>query len=197
MENLKLTAGDFERVAKLLGIEVATIKAVQKVETGGRGGFYDSGRSKILFEGHVFWKQLIDRKMNPDDFVKGNENILYKSWTKEFYLRGEREYERLEKAIKIDEAAALASASWGMFQIMGFNYGVCGYKGVREFVEAMKQSEGAQLEAFAGFVKGNKLVSYLANKEWKEFARRYNGPGYEANHYDEKMETAYNEYLSL
>lgn len=194
MADLRLTEQDFGRVAQLLGVEVAAVKAVQEVETGGRGGFYDSGRPKILFEGHIFWKQLVARKINPDDFVAGNEDILYKAWTRQHYLSGEREYGRLEKALKINEEAALASASWGMFQIMGFNYAACGYKGVREFVEAMKRSEGAQLEAFAGFVKGNKLVPYLAAKDWKEFARRYNGPGYAENHYDEKMEKAYHKY---
>ena len=33
-----LTENDFQRVADLLGIEVAVVKAVQAVETGGYGG---------------------------------------------------------------------------------------------------------------------------------------------------------------
>lgn len=195
MADLRLEEQDFVRVAHQLGVEVAAIKAVQEVETGGRGGFYDSGRPKILFEGHIFWKQLTNRKLSPESFVAGNENILYKSWTRQHYLSGEREYERLEKAMMVDEEAALASASWGMFQVMGFNYEVCGYKGVREFVEAMKQSEGTQLDAFAGFVRGSRLIPYLVNKDWKNFACRYNGPGYAENHYDEKLDKAYRKYI--
>ncbi|MFK1982971.1 peptidoglycan-binding protein, partial [Bacteroides fragilis] len=42
MENL--TENDFQRVADLLGIEVAVVKAVQAVETGGHGGFVAPGR---------------------------------------------------------------------------------------------------------------------------------------------------------
>lgn len=195
MEILKLTEKDFERVAQLLGVEVAVVKAVQEVETGGRGGFYSSGRPRILFEGHVFWERLEKRKIDPTTLVAGNENILYKKWTREHYLKGEREYERLEKAMKINEEAALESASWGMFQIMGYNYAICNYRNVRDYVDAMKKSETAQLEAFAAYVKGNKQLAYLANQDWKGFARRYNGLCYADNHYDTKLEQAYLKYV--
>ena len=33
----------FQRVADFLGVEVAVVKAVQTVETGGRGGFVAPG----------------------------------------------------------------------------------------------------------------------------------------------------------
>ena len=59
MENL--TENDFQRVADLLGIEVAVVKAVQAVETGGHGGFVAPGRPMILFEGHIFWRELKKR----------------------------------------------------------------------------------------------------------------------------------------
>ena len=42
-----LTENDFQRVADLLGIEVAVVKAVQAVETGGHGGFVAPGLSLI------------------------------------------------------------------------------------------------------------------------------------------------------
>lgn len=194
MDKLNVTEADIRRVADMLGIEVAAVKAVQEVETEGRGGFYKSGRPRILFEGHVFWQQLEQRKILPSDYVAGNENILYKSWTREHYLKGEREYERLEQAAKIHEEAALASASWGMFQIMGYNFALCGYKSVKEMVDAMKKNEGAQLDAFAGYVRRRKLIPYLLNKDWKGFASRYNGPGYEENSYDLKLQQAYGKF---
>ena len=56
MENL--TENDFQRVADWLGVEMAVVKAVQTVETGGRGGFVAPGRPAILFEGHIFWREL-------------------------------------------------------------------------------------------------------------------------------------------
>ena len=65
MENL--TENDFQRVADLLGIEVAVVKAVQAVETGGHGGFVAPGRPMILFEGHIFWRELKKRGLDPPD----------------------------------------------------------------------------------------------------------------------------------
>lgn len=197
MGNLKLTDADFGRVAEMLGVEKAAVMAVQEVETDGRGGFFTNGRPAILFEGHVFWNQLKKKGINPEEYVAGNEDILYPKWTREHYKGGVKEYERLEKAMKIDEEAALASVSSGMFQIMGFNYAPCGYKNAKDFFEAMEQNEGVQLEAFARLVKANKWADYLKAKDWAGFARRYNGPGYEQNNYHVKIEKAYDKYLKL
>ena len=77
-----LTENDFQRVADLLGIEVAVVKAVQAVETGGHGGFVAPGRPMILFEGHIFWRELKKRGLDPERYVAGNENILYPKWEK-------------------------------------------------------------------------------------------------------------------
>lgn len=194
MEAIKLTDNDFNRVAARLGIETAAVKAVQKVETGGRGGFWEQGKPQILFEGHVFWKRLVQRGIDPSSWAKGNEDILYEKPTSAYYVGGIKEYDRLERAKAIDKIAALESASWGMFQVMGFNYADCGFKDVLSFVEAMCLSEGHQLEAFASFVQKNGMVKYLKAKDWAGFASRYNGKGYQKYHYDEKMAKAYEEY---
>ena len=37
----------------------------------------------------------------------------------------------------IDEECALLATSWGIYQIMGFNYSVAGYRDVEDFVTAM------------------------------------------------------------
>ena len=94
----------------------------------------------------------------------------------------------------LDRAAALQSASWGMFQIMGFNYQACGYSSVESFVEDMFKSESEHLSAFVGFIKKNKLAAALKSKNWATFAAAYNGPGYAENHYDTKMEKAYKKF---
>ena len=87
--------------------------------------------------------------------------------------------------------AALMSASWGMFQIMGFNHKACGFASVHDFVRAMSQSPQAQLLAFVGFVEQRGLVPFLREHRWGDFARRYNGPGYVYNRYDLKLREAY------
>ena len=191
---LRLTEEDFRRCADVLGVEVAAVKAVQEVETGGRGGFFAPGRPAILFEGHIFWSQLKKQGLNPEDYVKGNEDILYPKWTKSHYKGGMGEYERLKKALAINENAAACSASWGLFQIMGFNYAACGCKNAREFVEKMCANEGGQLDLFTAFLKFNGWDKYLRTLNWTEFARHYNGPQYAQNKYDEKLQKAYMKY---
>ena len=129
-----LTELDYIECAQLLGVDVAIIKAVKDVESGNIGGFFKSGHPTILFEGHVFWNELKKRNKKPELFVKGNEDILYPKWTKKYYSSEEGELSRLSKAMKIDRIAALSSASWGMFQLMGFNYKSCNCYDIDEFI---------------------------------------------------------------
>lgn len=188
-----LSEKDLEDLAKELQIEVAAVKAVYEVESGGRG-FLTSGKPKILFEGHIFWRQLKKYKLNPVNFKTGNEDVLYPKWIRKYYQHGEGEYERLNKAKKIHSSAALESASWGIFQIMGFNYQKAGYNSVQDYVKAMYKSERVHLMAFGKFIKSEGLAKYLKNKEWAKFAYYYNGKDYKKNKYDIKLEKAYNKY---
>ena len=191
----RLIDEDFTQVAELLGCEPAALKAVQQVETGGRGGFFSPGRPAILFEGHIFWTQLKKRGSNPEDYVKGNENILYPKWEKGHYKGGIGEYDRLEQARKINREAADASSSWGMFQIMGFNYAACGEESIESFVRSMCESEFKQLLLTANFIKKNsQMLQALQARDWAVFAKCYNGPAYAQNRYDVKLEAAYQKY---
>lgn len=190
----RLTDKEFEVVARLLSCETAALKAVLEVETGGRGGFFAPGKPAILFEGHIFWNQLKKKGIDPQNHVAGNENILYPKWNKTHYKGGLAEYDRLEKARKIDRDAANASASWGMFQIMGFNYAACGESSIESFVNAMSESELKQLILSTRFIKQAGMLPALQRKDWTEFARRYNGPAYAENSYDTKLAHAYNKY---
>ena len=191
----RLIDEDFTQVAELLGCEPAALKAVQQVETGGRGGFFSPGRPAILFEGHIFWTQLKKRGSNPEDYVKGNENILYPKWEKGHYKGGIGEYDRLEQARKINREAADASASWGMFQIMGFNYAACGEESIESFVRSMCESEFKQLLLTANFInKNSQMLQALQARDWAVFAKCYNGPAYAQNRYDVKLEAAYQKY---
>jgi peptidoglycan hydrolase-like protein with peptidoglycan-binding domain len=185
-----LSEEDIQRAAHKLGVNVATVKAVYKVESNGKGFVGDN--PKILFEGHIFWKQLKAHGLNPANYQKGNENILHSAWTKAYY--GQNQYERLDKAKAIHQDSANESASWGLFQIMGFHWKSLGYASVQEFVDKMYQSEGEQLMAFVRFIEVNNLVRFLKVRDWAGFARRYNGPGYRANRYDVKMAQAYKQY---
>lgn len=190
----KLTELDFKKAAYILSCDVACIKAVQEVETGGKGGFFEPNLPSILFEGHIFWSELKKLGINPETKIKGNEDILYKTWTKSHYLGGIKEYSRLNKAREINNQAADSSTSWGMFQIMGNNYKLCGCQDVCHFVNLMSINEGQQLRLFIRFIYNSKLGKYIQKKQWTEFAKRYNGPGYKQNQYDIKLSKACSKY---
>lgn len=178
---------DFETAAKKLNIEVAAVKSVFSVESKG-SGYLASGRPKILFEAHHF------SKFTTRAYDQTHPTISSKTWNKNLYKGGEKEYDRLNQAIELNQSAALKSASWGLFQILGSNYKACGFNCVEDFVEANIQSHSNQLEAFVSFIKSTKLDTYLRNKDWAQFARYYNGAGYAANQYDKKLQEAYNKY---
>ena len=96
--------------------------------------------------------------------------------------------------MQLNRDAALQSASWGRFQIMGFNHKAAGYATVDSFVQAMYRSEGEQLASFVRLLQHQGLAAALRNKEWATFAMRYNGKSYAANHYDQKLKAAYEKY---
>jgi hypothetical protein len=69
------------------------------------------------------------------------------------------------------------------------------YVSLVDFVTRMDRSEGVQLDAFVRFVKADaKLHAALQGLNWTEFARRYNGPGYRKNKYDERLVQAHASY---
>ena len=193
---MNISDKDIIETAKNIGIEPAALKAVALVESNG-SGFLPSGKCKILFEGHIFWRQLVICGINPNIYLLENKNILFEVWDKSKYIGGEGEYDRLVQAKRINIDAALKSASWGMFQIMGFNYKSCGYSDVKEFTISMQQSEMNQLKAVVSFIGANGMVDSLKSKNWAEFAKKYNGNGYASNQYDNKLLLAYNKSLSL
>jgi len=177
----RFSDGAIEEAASKLDCEVAAIRAVIAVESS--GGFFGDKRPKILFERHYF-SRLTNHK-----FDAGNPDISSKK--PRGYIGGPAEYDRLRRAMALDEPAALQSASWGAFQIMGENWKVCGYSTVDEFIDAMVASEDQQLDAFVRFVKSKKLDDELRRFDWEGFARGYNGSGYKENDYDKKLAAAF------
>lgn len=185
----RLSDEDIQKVALKEKIDFSAIKAVIEVESNGKG-YLDNGNPKILFEGHVFWRELKSKRINPEQYLRDHSDILYPHWNKRHYRGGMGEYDRLNKAVRIHKECALRSASWGMFQIMGFNYKAAGYDTVEAFVKSVYISEAKQLESFMTFIKSKDLVRYIRQKDWSNFARGYNGNGYKANRYDERLSEA-------
>jgi hypothetical protein len=186
----ELTDAEFETAAADLGCEMAAIKAVAKVESG-PAPFDANGRPAILFERHYFStisNHLFDRT-HPD--ISNPEAGGYGP--------GVKQYDRLRRAAMLDEEAALQSASWGAFQIMGDNFYEAGFATVQDMVTAMMEGIGRHLDAFVSFIKSDSnLQTAIKNKNWENFAYYYNGSGYKKNvdkngkNYADKMRDAYN-----
>lgn len=192
----ELTNEMIKDLANRLGIEPALLKAVQIVEAAGRDGFLSDGRPQILFEGHIMYKEF--HKKFPDRdlayLCKKFSMVFYPKWNKSKYFGGLGEYKRLELAKEIDEECALKATSWGMFQIMGFNHNLCGCKDVFDFVHKMSESHEKQLELMYYFMNNSDCLKELKEKDWAGFAKKYNGPGYAQNAYDQKLRNAYENF---
>lgn len=173
--------------AQALDIEEAALRAVAEVESSGSGFLPPpSNKPKILFEGHAF------HRLTGGRYSADHPNISYPKWSRRKYsgsLAGE--WQRLEAACRLDRIAALQSASWGLFQIMGFNYPYCGCEDVETFVARQYEGATQQLATFVKFVSRPPYLPALRNRNWKAFARAYNGPGFATNRYDGKLAAAY------
>jgi len=113
------------------------------------------------------------------------------------YIGGTAEHLRLAQAMQIHDEAALESASWGLFQIMGHHWARLGYLDPQHFADCMALSEAAQLDAFVTFIETDPaLHKALTARNWKQFARLYNGPAYAQNLYDVKLARAYERFSS-
>jgi hypothetical protein len=188
---MTLTHQHFEQAAKTLDVETAAIKAVAEVESSG-SGFLSTGEPVILFEPHQFWRELKKRGIAPEQVqTASNKDILYPKWGTLPYGKSSEQHGRLSKAAAINREAALCSASWGKFQIMGYHFKACGCDTLQQFVNAMYKDEGEHLRLFCNFLKSQKLDGFLKNKEWERFAFRYNGAGYAKNNYHKKLHSAY------
>lgn len=186
---MKFSYTKASEIAQKLNVDPATVLAVAEVESGGRHDLPD-GRPQILFEAHWF------SKLTGHQFDATHPSISSPVWDRSLYKGGAAEWDRLNAAIALDADAAMQSASWGLFQIMGFNYKACGFNSVSEFVNFIRGPDDADMEAFINFVKANpKVLAAMRAKDWKAFALHYNGPGAVPS-YSAKMSDAYAKFAN-
>jgi LysM repeat protein len=227
-----ITAADWEAVAHGLECEQEVLQAIAEVESGGRNAFWRLMDGKgghvpvILYERHYFsrltggqydkdhpdisWpvgyrtrkrlgnqdKKMHDGKVDDDD--------IYSSYA--------TSYLRLVNAYRLDPDAALKSCSWGKFQIMGANHGLCGEQHLKVFTNKMCNSELAQLTLLCEFIRNKPKVwkdarnkalgkelslwESVKTKNWQALALNYNGPDYKTYGYDTKLQAAYERHRS-
>jgi len=90
-------------------------------------------------------------------------------------------YSRMNEALLIAEALfgaepIFASTSWGLCQVMGFNFRPAGSGTIERFIHRMATSEREQVKAAITFIDSHPAMRRaLANRDWETFALHYNG----------------------
>jgi hypothetical protein len=187
-----LSMGDLARAADRLDVPLAAIRAVNEVEARG-AGFLPDGRPKILFERHIMYRQLRERRLDADLYARQSPKLV--STTRGGYLGGEAEHKRLAMASAIHRDCAIEACSWGVFQIMGFHWQALGYSSAEDYAARMSRSEAEHLDAFVRFIEADRnLLKALRTGKWATFAAGYNGAAYKENLYDIKLARAFERY---
>lgn len=179
-----IDAIDIPIMAHRIGVGEDHLRAFVEVEAAGRG-FDNQGRPKMLFEPHVFYRNLKGAERD----LAVDAGLAYKSWGQKPYPKDS--YPRLAKAMEINQTAALMSASVGLSQILGENYEMIGYESPQEMWEAFMDDEEAHVEGMVNYILATGLADDIRAERWATVARTYNGPGYRKNDYDGKMARAF------
>lgn len=191
-----LNKNAYKFVSGWLNLDIAVIKALAEVESMSSGYLPDGERPVILFEARVFSR--LTNHVYDKEYPTVSTSLPFEK-QKHLYKGGNNEYNRLALASSLNREAALKSASWGRFQIMGFNYMQCGYDSVFDYVQAMYDDEANHLAAFCSFIKtkiynGKTLLTYLLQGKYDMFFKAYNGPLYKTHGYDTRFFEALKKY---
>ena len=191
----KLDDIDLPLIGRTIGVGEDAIHAILDTETRG-SGFDAFKRPTALFEPHVFYRQLKAKGDQQLLLLAVSKGLAYQSWGEQPYPK--ESYTRIQAAYKLAPNEALMSASWGLGQLMGFNYALAGYKSVESMVSDFMLDEEYQLRAMVKFIISAGLDDELrALDKAKDnpslyaaaaaFARGYNGAGFAKNGYDDKL----------
>lgn len=179
----RLSLADYNRVASANNIPVAHLRAVVKIEAAG-AGFNSQSLLKLLYEYHIAYRRT--KGAVRSKLIKAG--IAVKKWGAKKYPRSMRDrHSQVSKAVIIAGMRGYEFASYGLPQMMGFNFKICGFSSAKAMVEYMLVSEANQLEVMIRFLKGTGLIDKLRRGDWKGLARGYNGPGYAKHGYDKKL----------
>lgn len=177
-------------------IPLARLLAFIEVESGGRGFDPKTGKLIAQFESHIFSKATgIPR--SKDNNWAWDENVVDVQ---------SKEWEAFNEAfLKVDKVKAMESTSWGLPQIMGFNYKQAGYESVGEMLDDYKKGELQQVVSLIKFIQNSpKLYKAVMAGDYETIASTYNGSGHRAlalkngwKPYPDKLREAEEKYKSL
>lgn len=190
-ERKPLDEFDIPMLAHRLQTGEDELRAFLEVEARSRG--YDrSGRPVMLFEPHVFYRNLGDGSARDDAVAAG---LAYAKWGDAPYPNDS--YPRLLKAIEIDEDAALKACSIGLSQVLVENHSSVGYATPQDMWQAFMDDEQEHVEAMVRFILVNGIADDLKAHRWEVVARVYNGPGYRKHNYHGRMAQAFRKFAGI
>jgi hypothetical protein len=181
---------DLPLIGRMIGVGEDEVHAILDAESAG-SGFDKQGRPKMLFEPHIYWREL---GPGPKRDKAAAQGLAYPRWKRNY---PDDSYPRLAKALDIDEETALRSASWGLPQMMGFNCKLAGYPTAKAMVTDFLDDEDTHLRAMIRFITATGLDDELRRHDWKGFARGYNGEGFAQNGYDKKLAAAFSRWQKI
>lgn len=169
-----IIAYDVAAAANVFKIELAALRAVMSVESR-NSGFDARRRPVILFEPHIFYRELADNLRE----VAVARGLAYPNWKGpgSYPSGSDAQYKRLSEAIKISEESAYRSVSMGIGQVLGRNFRAAGCSSAKQMFEQAMDSESNQLNHMLKFIASRGLDDELRRHDWHGFAAGYNGRG--------------------
>lgn len=190
---------DIVQAALSASIPPSMLLAISEKESTG-AGFLMDGTPTILFERTKFY-EFVRNSLGFQQAQKWKTefpDLCHTVWDKRYYKGGRGEWERLGRARRLNATCALLACSWGRWQVMGFNFNVCGYADVQTFVDDMHLSEHKQLQAVVNFIVNQpRLFAGMRARNFQTVARIYNGVAFAKNNYDtdlQKLEAGFRQY---
>jgi len=172
-----ISESEYLSLSKEFGLPVKRIKAVDSVESGGKG--FDSATGKILIQFEPVW------------FKRKSPYTPSGKWSVNKVDVQKREWEAFNDAFSKDQKGAMESTSIGRMQVMGFHWKLLGFKSVGEMWDCAKVSEANQLRLGLLFIRSNKkMFTALLNGDYRTFAYYYNGAQYEKFDYHNRLAKA-------
>lgn len=172
--------------APAFGLDPKVVYAVLITESAGKTVDPKTGKVIIRFEPHVFAKLTARKKLNKSKVSKSeieqhgakvlNPGMAHINDGRSRKGGQDAEWETLARAQAIDSEAAIMATSWGLGQIMGFNYKAAGFKSAQEMLDMFASGVQGQVRGTLKFITSNpKMVRALQARDFPAFVAIYNG----------------------
>lgn len=187
--------------ARLHRIEPEALLAVVEVESAGRSLEIDGKTPCLLFERHVFYRELDKAKKDVQLGYAVAAGLAIPKWSPATQYKDQGSsngrLKLLAQARALDNECALRSCSFGVGQTCGFLAEELHFAdAIHMYGFLVDGGVTAQVDCMIREIENKHLSAKLNAHDWSGFARIYNGPGYARNNYDAKMEIAYRRWLA-